>query len=170
MNLLVIWFLVKSLDKIWTSLRNSQATLNEWANRTLSSRNISVSNKEQPDSKANNQTKEAELAKDATSGTEEADKHDDIGDISISNISDVTNTTLTQNNITKTIYDTHQYYNSTFIVDAEICKKYWVDLDKHPEVKVNNLLSKSHRRAAVRLFSLIKWLLCAQEMYKRKDE
>ncbi|EFN73297.1 Plexin domain-containing protein 2 [Camponotus floridanus] len=125
------------------------ATLNDWMNRTLASRNISLSNKEQLSSDGKtNQTKEAEIVKDTTSGTEDVDKHDDIGDISISNISDVTNITLAQNNITKTIYDTHQYYNSTFIVDAEICKKYWVDLDNHPELRVNHLLSKSHRRAA----------------------
>lgn len=78
-------------------------------------------------------------------------KPDDIGDISISKFSDVTNTTLTQNNITKTVYDTHQYYNSTFIVNDGICKKYWVDMDNHPDLRVNNLLSQSHRRAAVRL-------------------
>ncbi|KAM0729233.1 Plexin domain-containing protein 2 [Formica fusca] len=130
------------------------ATLNDWTNRTLSMRNITVS-KELPSvdssNKSNNQTKETELAKDAnaaTSGTEDAEKSDDIGDISISKFSDVTNTTLTQNNITKTVYDTHQYYNSTFIVDAEICKKYWVDMDNHPDLRVNHLLSQSHRRAA----------------------
>lgn len=97
-----------------------------------------------------NQTKVTELT--AVKDAEEADKmSDDIGDISISKFSDVTNITLARNNITKTINDTHQYYNSTFIIDAEICKKYWVDMDNHPDLKVNHLLSQSHRRAAVRL-------------------
>ncbi|CAL1679016.1 unnamed protein product [Lasius platythorax] len=124
------------------------ATVHVWPNRTLPIRNVT---KEQPsaDSKSNNQTKETELAKDATSGAENGEKSDDIGDISISKFSDMTlNTTLTQNNITKTVYDTHQYYNSTFIIDAEICNKYWVDMDNHPDLRVNNLLSQSHRRAA----------------------
>ncbi|XP_072762641.1 plexin domain-containing protein 2 [Anoplolepis gracilipes] len=131
------------------------ATLNDWANRTMASRNITVisplSSKDQPDSKNNTQTKEKESTKDANTGTsdaEDSDKNDDIGDISISKFSDVTNTTLLQNNITKWVNDTHQYYNSTFIVDAEICKKYWVNMDNHPDLRVNNLLSQSHRRAA----------------------
>jgi len=95
-------------------------------------------------------TKELATMKNITQ--EETDKtSDDIGDISISKFSDVTNITLTQNNITKTLHDTHQYYNSTFIIDADICKKYWVDMDNHPDLKVNHLLSQSHRRAAVRL-------------------
>ncbi|XP_050454501.1 plexin domain-containing protein 2 [Cataglyphis hispanica] len=126
------------------------ATLND-RNHTLS-RNIT---KELPSvdssNKSNNQTKETELSKDAntaTSGAEDVEKPDDIGDISISKFSDVTNITLTQNNITKTVNDTHQYYNSTFIVDPEICKKYWVDMDNHPDLRVNHLLSQSHRRAA----------------------
>jgi len=98
-------------------------------------------------------TKEPTVVKDTTE--EDADKtSDDIGDISISKFSDVTNITLTQNNITKTLHDTHQYYNSTFIIDTDICKKYWVDMDNHPDLKVNHLLSQSHRRAAVRLACL----------------
>ncbi|XP_011155635.1 plexin domain-containing protein 2 [Solenopsis invicta] len=113
------------------------ATLHVWANQTLSNRNISDVGKaaepEQPGAKE---------------AVEETVKSDDIGDISISKFSDVTNTTLTQNNITKTVYDHHQYYNSTFIVDVDICKKYWVDMDKHPDLRVNYLLSQSHRRAA----------------------
>lgn len=112
-------------------------TLHIWANRTLTIRNITdVGEGEQPKSST---------AKDTT---EDAMKSDDIGDISISKFSDVTNTTLTQNNITKTVFDTHQYYNSTFIVNDGICKKYWVDMDNHPDLRVNHLLSQSHRRAA----------------------
>lgn len=114
------------------------ATLHVWANRTLSNRNITGIPKEQ-------QPPEPSPVKDTT---EDATKPDDIGDISISKFSDVTNSTLTQNNITKTVYDHHHYYNSTFIVDADICKKYWVDMDNHPDLRVNHLLSQSHRRAA----------------------
>lgn len=76
----------------------------------------------------------------------------DFDDISISKFTDVTNNTLTQNNITKTEEDTHQYYNSTFIVDENIGKSFWVDMDKHPNSKVNDLLSQSHRRAAVSIY------------------
>ncbi|XP_020292804.1 plexin domain-containing protein 2 isoform X2 [Pseudomyrmex gracilis] len=101
-----------------------------------------------------NQTKVTDTKEtDETSGGIAADteKIDDIGDISISKFSEkfsVSNTTLTQNNITKMVNDTHQYYNSTFMIDADICKKYWVDMDNHPDLRVNNLLSQSHRRAA----------------------
>lgn len=76
-------------------------------------------------------------------------EEDDIDGISISRFSDVTNITLAANNITKTLNDTHQYYNSTFTVDEEATKKYWVNLADHPGLKVNDLLSQSHRRAAV---------------------
>jgi hypothetical protein len=111
------------------------ATLHVWPNRTLSIHNIThVGEEEQP-----------KPSKDTADDTV---KNDDIGDISISKFSDVTNTTLMQNNITKTVNDTHQYYNSTFIVNDGICRKYWIDMDNHPELKINHLLSQSHRRAA----------------------
>ncbi|KAL0112705.1 hypothetical protein PUN28_012163 [Cardiocondyla obscurior] len=113
------------------------ATLHVWANRTLSIRNITdVGEEEQPTPMPTKDT------------GEDVVKSDDIGDISISKFNDVTNTTLTENNITKTVYDTHQYYNSTFIVNDGICKKYWVDMDNHPDLRVNHLLSQSHQRAA----------------------
>jgi hypothetical protein len=106
-----------------------------------------------------NQTKELtkeQLAAVKNMTEEDPDKtSDDIGDISISKFSDLTNITLAQNNITKMMNDTHQYYNSTFIIDADICKKYWVDMDNHPDLKVNHLLSQSHRRAAVRLACIL---------------
>lgn len=126
-----------------------------WANRTMWS---NVTSNKESDSK--NQTKvmmeppvktRVDTPVKTRVNTTEDDKSDaDIGDISISKFSDVTNSTLVQNNITKMINDTHQYYNSTFIVDTDICKKYWVDMDNHPELKINYLLSQSHRRAAVR--------------------
>ena len=83
---------------------------------------------------------------------ESTDNKDDsdgsIGDISISRFSDLSNKTLSQHNITKMEYDTHQYYNSTFIIDEAVGKKFWVDINNHPDLKVNYLLSQSHRRAA----------------------
>lgn len=102
---------------------------------------------------ANNPNKKSEVTslttvKDPGNDKEQSDT--DIGDISISKFSDMNslNKSLTQNNITKTEMDTHQYYNSTFIINESIAKKYWVDMDNHPEVRVNHLLSSSHRRAA----------------------
>lgn len=74
---------------------------------------------------------------------------DAVGDdISINKFGDVTNSTLSQNNITKTEEDTHQYYNSTFSVDEAEGKKFWVDMDNHPNISVSDLLSESHRRAS----------------------
>ncbi|XP_066581624.1 plexin domain-containing protein 2-like [Prorops nasuta] len=72
-----------------------------------------------------------------------------IDDINISKFSDVTNKTLSQNNITRTEVDTHQYYNSTFIIDENVGRHYWVNLNGHPDLRVNELLSNSHRRAAI---------------------
>lgn len=118
-----------------------------WTNVT----NATTSNAKESDNK--NQTKVTELTpvKETTTTSGEEKSDTDVSDISISKFSDISNSTLKQNNITKTIYDTHQYYNSTFIIDADICKKYWVDMDNHPELRVNHLLSQSHRRAAVRI-------------------
>ena len=107
--------------------------------------------------KSNATDKVAETNKNATNVTESAvtqstvekdDSESNIGDISISKFSDVTNKTLSQHNITKTELDTHQYYNSTFIIDEAVGRRYWVDINKHPDLKVNHLLSQSHRRAA----------------------
>lgn len=41
------------------------------------------------------------------------------------------------------------YYNSTFRVDQEGGAHYWVDMSNRSDVKVNEVLSRSHRRAAV---------------------
>ncbi|XP_012265633.2 plexin domain-containing protein 2 isoform X1 [Athalia rosae] len=77
--------------------------------------------------------------------TNEEQENDDI---TIDKFGDVTNSTLSKNNITKTEEDNHQYYNSTFFVDEAAGRTFWVDMDNHPNVKVNELLSESHRRAA----------------------
>ncbi|XP_046397942.1 plexin domain-containing protein 2 [Ischnura elegans] len=61
---------------------------------------------------------------------------------------EVNNKTLAQHNITKTEEDHHQYYNSSFIVDPEIGHSYWVNLTQKDGVRVNEMLSKSYRRAA----------------------
>lgn len=91
---------------------------------------------------------ESTTAKDNSNEKEQSDT--DIGDISITKFSDMNsfNKLLTQNNITKTETDTHQYYNSSFIIDEKFAKSYWVDMDNHPDLRINHLLSQSHRRAA----------------------
>jgi len=61
---------------------------------------------------------------------------------------DMINRTMTQNNLTAKQEDHHVYYNSTFIVDSQIGHSYWVDFNKQENAKVNEMLSKSHRRAA----------------------
>ncbi|XP_068979740.1 plexin domain-containing protein 2 [Bombus flavifrons] len=93
-----------------------------------------------------NSTKGAESVPESTDNKDDSDGS--IGDISISRFSDLSNKTLSQHNITKMEYDTHQYYNSTFIIDEAVGKKFWVDINNHPDLKVNYLLSQSHRRAA----------------------
>ncbi|XP_043507349.1 plexin domain-containing protein 2 [Frieseomelitta varia] len=106
--------------------------------------------------KSNSVNGTTEINKNSTKGTETVvepteskdDSDSNIGDISISKFSELSNTTLSQHNITKMEYDTHQYYNSTFIIDEAVGKKYWVDINNHPDLKVNYLLSQSHRRAA----------------------
>ena len=40
------------------------------------------------------------------------------------------------------------YYNSTILSDPNEAMKYWVDIDKMPNVTLHQMLSKSHRRAA----------------------
>ncbi|XP_076253923.1 plexin domain containing lethal (1) G0289 [Rhynchophorus ferrugineus] len=44
--------------------------------------------------------------------------------------------------------DTHVFYNSTIYNEPEVGKEFWVDMDKRTDVKVSDLLSSSHRRAA----------------------
>lgn len=122
-------------NKTWVG-PNSWMHLSKWA--TASERTPTEANRNS-----------AKAATEATS--EAADDKDDsdsnLGDISIEKFSDLTNKTLTRHNITKMEFDTHQYYNSTFTIDEAVGKKYWVDIDNHPELKVNHLLSQSHRRA-----------------------
>ncbi|XP_076754628.1 plexin domain containing lethal (1) G0289 isoform X2 [Xylocopa sonorina] len=93
-------------------------------------------------------TKDGETVVESTEKSVKEDSDGNIGDISISKFSDLTNKTLSQHNITKTEYDTHQYYNSTFIIDEAVGKRYWVDINNHSDLKVSFLLSQSHRRAA----------------------
>ncbi|XP_047367717.1 plexin domain-containing protein 2 isoform X2 [Vespa velutina] len=100
----------------------------------------------------NNQSKKSEVSEPTTekdNGNEKEQSDTDIGGISITKFSDMNafNKSLAQNNITKTEMDAHQYYNSTFIVNESVAKGYWVDMDNHPDLRVNHLLSKSHRRA-----------------------
>ncbi|XP_024946265.1 plexin domain-containing protein 2 isoform X2 [Cephus cinctus] len=79
------------------------------------------------------------------------DENSDIDDISIDKFSInkfEMNKTLTQNNVTNVEEDTHLYYNSTIVTNETIGKQLWVDMDNHPDVKVNDVLSQSYRRAA----------------------
>lgn len=69
----------------------------------------------------------------------------DDDDINIDKISD---DILTKENITKKKEDHHLFYNSSFIVDSNISQSYWVDMNRRDDVKINHMLSKSHRRAA----------------------
>ncbi|CAH1127814.1 unnamed protein product [Ceutorhynchus assimilis] len=55
---------------------------------------------------------------------------------------------LDENNITDFKTDNHIFYNSTTYNDPNIGKQLWVDLEKRSDVKINDLLSASHRRAA----------------------
>ncbi|KAK6621831.1 hypothetical protein RUM44_001638 [Polyplax serrata] len=55
--------------------------------------------------------------------------------------------TLRKHNISTKKQDHHLYYNSLFVVDREMGQRYWVDLDKHKDVKVSDVLSKAYRRA-----------------------
>lgn len=124
-----------------TSLRQSAANATKarvilvWTNAT----------ERTPEAGKNSAKVSTETPGEAADYDDEADSN--IGDISIVKFSDLTNTTLLQHNITKMENDTHQYYNSTFIVDEATGKKYWVDMDNHPDLKINYLLSQSHRRA-----------------------
>ncbi|XP_046686012.1 plexin domain-containing protein 2-like isoform X1 [Homalodisca vitripennis] len=70
-------------------------------------------------------------------------------DLAISKYTDeMIQRTMTQNNITVKQEDHHVYYNSTFLIDHNIGQAYWVDMTKRDDVKINNMLSRSHRRAA----------------------
>jgi len=56
--------------------------------------------------------------------------------------------------------DHHEYYNSSFISNNKMVgHQYWVDMTNRSDVHVNDMLSQSHRRAAVSeslLFVIIK--------------
>ncbi|XP_075211813.1 plexin domain containing lethal (1) G0289 [Lycorma delicatula] len=62
------------------------------------------------------------------------------------------NTSLKEENITKDykmFKDSHIYYNSTFITSEKVGRHFWVNLyDNNTNVKVHEMLSSSHRRAA----------------------
>ncbi|EFA03767.1 plexin domain-containing protein 2 [Tribolium castaneum] len=58
------------------------------------------------------------------------------------------NKTLEEHHITNSTEDTHLYYNSSLVTDPELGRSLWVDLENSSDTKVNELLSRSHRRAA----------------------
>ncbi|KAH0549864.1 plexin domain-containing protein 2 isoform X1 [Cotesia glomerata] len=114
--------------------------INVWANQTR----WPNATRDNVNSKMDNKFNRVDLM----NSTDTSSNSSDIDDISISKFTNFSNNTLTQNNITKQEEDTHQYYNSTFLIDETVAKSYWVDMDNHPDRKVNDLLSQSHRRAA----------------------
>ncbi|CAH0558199.1 unnamed protein product [Brassicogethes aeneus] len=84
------------------------------------------------------------------SSTDVDDENSGDDEVAIAKFSDPVklNDTLTKHNITTTRTDTHLYYNSTFKTDKATGEHYWVDMENRSDVKVNALLSTSHRRAA----------------------
>lgn len=60
---------------------------------------------------------------------------------------DITNATLTKQHVKNKTEDHHTYYNSTSY-QIEDLRPYWVDMENHPKVTVNTMLSQAHRRAA----------------------
>lgn len=86
---------------------------------------------------------------DSVKAVSPTDNQDDNDDINIDKFSDeFINNTLTQQNITKKKEDYHLFYNSSFIVDSNVSQSYWVDMNSRDDVRINHMLSKSHRRAA----------------------
>ncbi|CAH1183532.1 unnamed protein product [Phaedon cochleariae] len=58
------------------------------------------------------------------------------------------NESLTKHNITNSKTDPNLFYNSSILHDKSVGHFYWVDMKNRSDVKVNELLSQSHRRAA----------------------
>lgn len=84
----------------------------------------------------------------ATSTTMASDFDDQIID-SVDTPEENINKTIRDNNLNVTYKDDYyQYYNSTTLVDKEKSEKYWADLTNFT---TSSLLSKSHRRAIVRI-------------------
>ncbi|XP_028127959.1 plexin domain-containing protein 2 [Diabrotica virgifera virgifera] len=58
------------------------------------------------------------------------------------------NESLSKHNVTSSKTDPNLFYNTSIYDDPNIGHFYWVDMDNRTDVKVNELLSQSHRRAA----------------------
>lgn len=104
-----------------------------------------------------NSTKETTSIKPATESVSVVPKTNQTviedDDLNYPNPFDDYNKSMSEYNITKTKEDYHQFYNSSLNQDPEIAQKlYWVDLKNKTEVKISDLLSQSHRRAAVSIF------------------
>ncbi|CAG2062515.1 unnamed protein product, partial [Timema podura] len=74
-------------------------------------------------------------------------EEDDAKDFLDRFMENVNNNTLSQNNITKTEEDHHQYYNSSFLVSQAVGEMFWVNMTNRNDVYVNDMLSTSYRRA-----------------------
>lgn len=62
------------------------------------------------------------------------------------------NSTLQEHNITKTFEDNHLYYKSTWSTDKTMSEEFWKKISTN--LTVNMLLSNSHRRATVCIYSV----------------
>lgn len=80
----------------------------------------------------------------STSNTTKNNEEDDIDEFP----KEITNNTLIKHNITQKQEDHHTYYTSKYMVGEAVAQHYWVDLETEEGVTVNEMLSKSHRRAA----------------------
>ncbi|XP_056642891.1 plexin domain-containing protein 2 [Diorhabda sublineata] len=58
------------------------------------------------------------------------------------------NESLSKHNVTASKTDPNLFYNTSIFDDPNIGRSYWVNMSDIPEVKVNDILSNSHRRAA----------------------
>lgn len=67
-------------------------------------------------------------------------------DTSVDDLENILDAPLPSNYTSKN--DSHTYYNSTILTKPTEAMKYWVDIDKMPNVTLQPMLSKSHRRAA----------------------
>jgi len=63
------------------------------------------------------------------------------------------NKTFTEHDILTRKEDYHKYYNTTYFVDPKKTEEVWVNMNARKDVQVNNMLSDSHRRAAVIYFT-----------------
>lgn len=82
---------------------------------------------------------------DPTSVSSWEDKYLNVDDVD-KDITDLTEEELREKNFTLGHEEHHMYYNSTILQNEEVVQEYYKSLKNLP---VNNMLSRSHRRAMV---------------------